>query len=56
MSPGAYDIGILGDHECSNPACVDPVHLPDRDDTTWGAADDASWVEFDHRARRREDR
>ena len=39
------------DHElCTDPQCVDESHLPDRDDD-W---DDASWVEFDHRAQRRE--
>lgn len=56
MTPAVYDLGTLGDHVCTDPACVDPTHLPDRDDdTVWGAADDASWVEFDHRAERRAD-
>lgn len=45
------------DHVCQDPTCTHEAHLPDRDDTVWtNVDDDASWVEFDYRAKRREDR
>lgn len=49
----------LTDHDpdlCADPQCVDPVHMPDREDPPWTAADEAAWLWDDDRQRRRADR